>query len=111
MIAHLQGFATSVCNVQVIFFVGVQLDITASPPPQAAADAQHLQLVPGHQVASTQPADAAPPNVSAEPARLQSDALMSPAAKQQVESQVGAADVGTAMFPTAHTCFEQNCTL
>lgn len=88
MITHLQVFATSVCNVQVIFFVGVQLDLTASPLPQAAAAAQHLQLAPGHQVASTEPADAAPPDGSGEHAGLQRDALVSPAAAQQVQSQV-----------------------
>ncbi|KAL3158315.1 hypothetical protein ABBQ38_010559 [Trebouxia sp. C0009 RCD-2024] len=83
----------SACG-EVIFFVGVQLDLTASPLPQAAAAAQHLQLAPGHQVASTEPADAAPPDGSGEHAGLQRDALVSPAAAQQVQSQIMDSDLG-----------------
>lgn len=60
---YLQELSTSMCNVQVRFFVGVQLDISA--PPTADAHAQHLELAAGHNVApSREPADAAPPCVS-----------------------------------------------
>ena len=66
-----------------MFFVGVQLDVTAPPTPKAIAD---LQAAPaGNVAASGDPAEAASANAGAE---QQTGMLRSPAASQQVQSQV-----------------------
>ena len=70
--------------------MGVQLDITASPPPKAGADARRLQVAGAHHVASREPEKAAPPTTSPEHGSHQRDVVMLPAATQQVQSQVGA---------------------
>ena len=66
-----------------MFFVGVQLDITAPPTPRATAD---LQAAPaGNAAVSGHPAEAVNGNAGAE---QQTGILSSPAASQQVQSQV-----------------------
>ena len=101
------------CLVQVIFFVGVQLNITASSTPKAVADARQLQVAAAHHVASREPADAAPPKVSLGHGSHQRDAVLLPAATQQVQSQVGAAYVSCrqTIVPAAPACCQQTCIL
>ena len=81
----------AVCNVQVMFFVGVQLDITAPATPTAAAAAQPA-------LSPFAPADNAGPSIDSAEAAIadvggshtaqQSGLPMSPAASQQIQSQV-----------------------
>ena len=72
-----------VCNAQVMFFVGVQLDITAPPTPKAIAD---LQAAPDSNAAvSGDPVEALTANAGA---KQQTGKLTSSAASQQVQSQV-----------------------
>ena len=69
------------CIVQVIFFVGVQLDITMPPTPKAAAPANAAAR-------SLEPAEAAPASACAEQGGQQTGVPESPAASQQAQSQV-----------------------
>lgn len=71
------------CIVQVIFFVGVQLDITMPPTPRAAAPANAAGAAAG----SSDPAEAAT-GARVEQAGQQTGIPESPAASQQVQSQV-----------------------
>ena len=69
------------CTVQVIFFVGVQLDITMPPTPKAATAANAA-------AGSSEPAEAAIANAGVEQAGQQTGIPESPAASQQAQSQV-----------------------
>lgn len=69
------------CTVQVIFFVGVQLDITMPPTPKAVAPANAA-------ASSFEPAEGATASACAEQAGQQTGIPESPAASQQVQSQV-----------------------
>lgn len=91
-----------------MFFVGVQLDITAPPTPKAIAD---LQVAPaGNATVSGDPAEAVPADTGAE---QQTGILSSPAASQQVQSQVSAlyrhqhSDMQSYTCLPWYTCFLQ----
>ena len=81
------GFA--VCTLQVMFFVGVQLDITA-PPTKRSEVQQSAQsrFGPADSSASRHGINAASQAVDAPHEAQHSDAIVSPAAHQQVQSQV-----------------------
>lgn len=109
-----QHIPQHLCCLQVMFFVGVQLDVTAPPTPKASIAAHRPAQAPCAGASAAMPtersaadreqAGGASSSAQASGAAQQQPVLLSPAASQQVQSQVGQKQCSALSTACLHIC-------